>query len=82
MLLFAFDLLGLQFHRGLKAIHQQPRSLVQFTQLRMRQHAHEPSMAHDFAHHRAIFRLDVSVLIGTVRTAARQRDLFLLARGK
>jgi hypothetical protein len=74
---FALDLLGLEFHRRLKTVDQQPLSLREFAELLIRQFTHEPIMTHHLAHHRSIFLFYVAIIVGTFRAAGGKGDLFL-----
>jgi hypothetical protein len=79
---FALNLLGLEFHRRLKTVDQQPLSVREFAELLIRQFTHEPIMAHHFPHDRSIFLFHMSIIIGTFRAAASKGDLFVLAIGQ
>src|SRR5260221_479669 len=80
--LASFSLLGLELHRGLKAIHIHAQCPVEFRELPVRQFSDKAIIANHLPHNLSVLLLDVTLIIASSWAPSGKGDLLLFTKGE
>src|SRR5260221_4068257 len=80
--LASFSLLGLELHRGLKAIHIHAQCPVEFRELPVRQFSDKAIIANHLPHNLSVLLLDVTLIIASSWAPSGKGNLLWFTKGE